>query len=47
MLVLKLVGTFAAAWVMTKFTEPLRLFVTLGVVPSIARWIGRVPPKIT
>jgi len=37
------VGTFAIAWVMTKFTEPLRLGFTLLTVPAIARWFGRVP----
>jgi len=37
------VGTFAVAWVMTKFTEPIRLGVTLLTVPSIARFFGKVP----
>ncbi len=36
-----LVGTFATAWVMTKFTEPLRLGVTSGIVPRVAKWLGR------
>lgn len=39
------VGTFAIAWVMTKFTEPLRLGFTLLTVPSVARFFGRVPFK--
>lgn len=39
------VGTLAIAWVMTKFTEPIRLGFTLATVPQIARWLGRVPPK--
>jgi len=39
------VGTFAIAWVMTKFTEPVRAGLTIAVVPSIARFLGRVPPK--
>ena len=39
------VGTFALAWVMTKFTEPIRLGFTISIVPSIARFLGRAPPK--
>jgi len=39
------VGTFAIAWVMTKFTEPLRLGFTLATVPQISKWLGRVPPS--
>lgn len=35
------VGTFAIAWVMTKFTEPVRLGVTLFVLPKIARLMGK------
>ncbi len=35
------VGTFAIAWVMTKFTEPLRLGFTVATLPSIARFFGR------
>lgn len=38
-------GTFAIAWVMTKFTEPARLFLTLGIVPTISRSLGYAPPK--
>lgn len=37
------VGTFAVAWVMTKFTEPLRLGVTLAAVPKIAQFFGKGP----
>lgn len=39
------VGTFAVAWVMTKFTEPIRLGFTLVTVPTIARYFGKVPPS--
>jgi len=39
-------GLFALAWVTTKFTEPVRLLVTIMIVPRIARYLGRVPPKI-
>lgn len=35
------VGTFAVAWVMTKFTEPLRMGITLAVVPKIATFFKR------
>lgn len=31
---------------MTKFTEPVRLGVTVAVVPSIARLLGKVPAKL-
>lgn len=33
------------AWVANKFTEPVRLMVTLGIVPSLARRFGFVHPK--
>jgi len=33
------VGTFAIAWVMTKFTEPIRFGVTLAIVPKISRML--------
>ena len=36
-----LVGTFAVAYVMTKFTEPLRLGVTIVAAPKIANLLGR------
>ena len=35
------VGTFAIAWVMTKFTEPLRLGITIVIVPKIAQLLGK------
>jgi hypothetical protein len=35
---------FAAAWIMTKFTEPIRLIVTGLITPSVARFLGRAPP---
>lgn len=38
------VGNFALAWILTKFTEPLRALVTIGIVPRIARALGRTPP---
>lgn len=38
------VGNFALAWILTKFTEPLRAVVTIGIVPRIARALGRAPP---
>jgi hypothetical protein len=34
------VRTFGIAYIMTKFTEPIRLGVTIGIVPTIARWLG-------
>ncbi|TMW57138.1 hypothetical protein Poli38472_003063 [Pythium oligandrum] len=36
-------GSFVIAWVATKFTEPLRLAVTLAITPRIARLVGRAP----
>ncbi|EKU20355.1 hypothetical protein NGA_2087520 [Nannochloropsis gaditana CCMP526] len=36
-------GNFAVAWVLTKFTEPLRMILTIAVVPRIARVLGRAP----
>ena len=38
-------GTFAIAWVMTKFTEPIRFFLTVGIVPPLSRFLGFSPPK--
>lgn len=38
------VGNFALAWILTKFTEPLRAVITIGIVPKIARALGRAPP---
>ncbi|GMF32626.1 unnamed protein product [Phytophthora fragariaefolia] len=36
-------GTFLLAWIATKFTEPVRLAVTIAVTPRIARFLGRAP----
>lgn len=36
-------GTFLIAWIATKFTEPLRLALTLAITPRIARFFGRAP----
>ncbi|TYZ62008.1 hypothetical protein PybrP1_010916 [[Pythium] brassicae (nom. inval.)] len=36
-------GTFLIAWIATKFTEPLRLAITLAITPRIARFVGRAP----
>ena len=33
------VGTFAIAWVMTKFTEPFRLAFTIAVMPTVAKFV--------
>jgi hypothetical protein len=33
------VGTFAIAWVMTKFTEPIRLGVTVAVLPKLSKFL--------
>jgi len=41
------VGTFAIAWVMCKFTEPIRLGTTLAIVPSISRLFSGGIPSIT
>uniref|UniRef100_A0AAV1VPD1 DUF1279 domain-containing protein n=1 Tax=Peronospora matthiolae TaxID=2874970 RepID=A0AAV1VPD1_9STRA len=43
-------GSFLLAWVATKFTEPLRLALTVAATPRIARFLGRapkLPPKTT
>jgi hypothetical protein len=37
--------SFMMAWLVTKLTEPLRLVVTVGITPRIARALGRAPPK--
>lgn len=37
-------GNFMAAWILTKFTEPLRFGVTLWVTPRVARMLGMPPP---
>lgn len=39
------VANFALAWIMTKFTEPVRAVATLAVVPRIARALGRGLPR--
>ena len=36
-------GTFAIAWVTTKFTEPARALFTIWAVPKIARRLGMAP----
>ncbi|EEY61676.1 uncharacterized protein PITG_02010 [Phytophthora infestans T30-4] len=36
-------GTFLLAWIATKFTEPVRLALTIAVTPRIARFLGRAP----
>ena len=38
-------GDFAVAWLATKFTEPLRLAITAAITPTVARMLGRAPPK--
>jgi len=35
------VGTFAIAWVMTKITEPIRLAISLLVIPRVGRMLGK------
>lgn len=39
-------GTFALAWSITKFTEPLRLIFTLGVTPKLSVLLGRTPNAV-
>lgn len=34
-------GNFAVAWILTKFTEPLRALATVALTPSIARLLGK------
>lgn len=36
-------GTLAIAWVMTKFTEPIRLGITVTALPTVARLLGKGP----
>jgi len=38
-------GNFALAWILTKFTEPIRLAFTVTITPTVARFLGRAPPK--
>ena len=35
-------GTFALAWLMTEFAEPIRLGATMVMVPPIARYWKKV-----
>lgn len=37
------VGNLAIAWIITKFTEPIRVGLTLAVAPSIGKLFGQVP----
>ena len=39
------VGTFGAAWVATKLTQPLRILATLLCTPVIARLLNRAPKR--
>ena len=39
-------GSLAVAWILTKFTEPVRMAVAVAVTPSIARAFGKAPPKL-
>lgn len=32
-------GNFAVAWILTKFTEPIRFALTIAITPSIYRFI--------
>ena len=34
-------GGFVVAWLLTKFTEPVRLMVSIGITPSVSRFVGR------
>lgn len=36
-------GSFLLAWIATKFTEPVRLALTIAMTPRIARFLGRAP----
>ena len=36
-------ANLGVAWVATKFTEPVRLVVTMGIVPKLADYLGYVP----
>lgn len=38
-------GNFAVAWILTKFTEPVRMLVTIAIVPRIARALGKAPAR--
>lgn len=39
-------GNFALAWILTKFTEPLRLAFVVTTTPKLARYLGRAPQKV-
>lgn len=41
----KRASDFALAWILVKFTEPLRLLAAVSVTPMVARALGRAPPK--
>jgi hypothetical protein len=36
-----LVGKFGIAWVMTKFTEPFRLALTIAITPTVGKLLGK------
>ena len=38
-------GKFMFAWLLTKFTEPVRAVATAAVTPTVARALGRAPAK--
>jgi hypothetical protein len=39
------IANLGVAWVANKFTEPVRLMLTIGIVPRLARHFGFVVPK--
>jgi hypothetical protein len=41
------VANFAVAWIAVKFTEPLRLAVSLAITPRIARYFGIKPKPLS
>jgi hypothetical protein len=41
------VANLAVAWIAVKFTEPLRLAVSLAITPRIARYFGIKPKPLT
>jgi hypothetical protein len=40
-------ANLGVAWVATKLTEPIRLVVTMGIVPKLADYLGYLPPVKT
>ena len=36
------VGTWTAAYIMAKITQPLRIVATLAITPLVARWYERI-----